>query len=101
MALDNVPPPESADCPVKYTEEEIEQCTEIHDQQEEKLQELAEMRDMIGIDTLGWVPDDEQLERSRAIAASIKEGLMEYSATEIERIAVRSHFPFDDHDESA
>lgn len=30
---------------------------------------------------------------------TIKDGLMEHSKTEVERIAVESHFPFDDHDE--
>jgi hypothetical protein len=85
---------------VKYSEEEIQQCTEEHSQEEEKMQELAEMKEILNIDALGWVLDDEQLEKSRAIMRTIKEGLMEHSETEIERIAVQSHFPFDDHDES-
>jgi hypothetical protein len=96
----NETPEKSVDCPVKYSEDEIQQCTKAHDQQEEKMLELAEMKDITGIDALGWVPDDEQLEKSRAIIETIKEGLMKHSETEIERIAVQLHFPFDDHDES-
>jgi hypothetical protein len=100
MHVDNSGPAASMDCPVKYSEEEIQQCTKNHEQEEEKMQELAEMKDIIGTDALGWVPDDEQLEKSRAIIQSIKEGLEEHSETEIEKIAVQSHFPFDDHDET-
>ena len=59
------------------------------------------MKDIINIDALGWVLDDEQLEKSRAIMQTIKDGLMEHSKTELERTAVQSHFPFDDHDERA
>jgi len=61
------------------------------------LQELIEMRSHIGIDALGWVPDDEQLEKSRAVAQAIKAGLLEHSNTEIERVALQTHFPFDGH----
>lgn len=57
------------------------------------------MRELIGADALGWVPDDEHLENAKAVAQSIKSGLLEHSTTESERIAVRDHFPFDDHDE--
>ena len=86
-------------CPVTYSEEESRQCVDEHDQQGEKIQELAEMREFIGTDALGWVPDDEHLENAKAAVQSIKSGLLEHSGTEIERIAVRDHFPFDDHDE--
>lgn len=89
----------SADCPVRFSEEEARHCIHQYDQEQEKLQELAEMRELIGIDALGWVPDDEQLERSRAVAQAIKTGLLEHSETELERTSVQDHFPFDDHDE--
>ncbi|KAJ5481516.1 hypothetical protein N7475_000328 [Penicillium sp. IBT 31633x] len=47
------------------------------------------------------VLDDDELKRCRAIIQSIKDGLMEHSSTEMEKIAVLSHFPFDDHEENA
>jgi hypothetical protein len=56
------------------------------------------MRGLIGIDAVGWVPDDEHLEKSRAIAQTINTGLMEHSKSDLERTAVLDHFPFDDHD---
>lgn len=82
-----------------YSEEEISQCIEEHDKEEEKMQELSEMREMIGTDELGWVPDDEHLDKARGVADMIRKGLLEHSSTEIERTAVLKHFPFDDHDE--
>lgn len=101
MHFDDLASVKSVNCPVKYSEDEIQQCTRDYDQEQEKMQELAEMKDIINTDSIGWVPDDEQLEKSRAIIRAIKEGLLKHSKTELERIAVESHFPFDDHDESA
>ncbi|CAG8290996.1 unnamed protein product [Penicillium olsonii] len=99
MSLDGEAP-RAVECPVQFSEQEMQQCSEDYRQKQEKLQELGEMRDLIGTDALGWVSDDE-LERCRAIVQSIKDGLMEHSSTEMERIAVLSHFPFDDHEENA
>ncbi|OOF97131.1 hypothetical protein ASPCADRAFT_3749 [Aspergillus carbonarius ITEM 5010] len=101
MSIDHENPPRPIKCPVEYSEQEVLQCTKNHDQEQEKLQELAEMRDVIGIDSLGWVPDDEHLEESRAMAQNIKAGLLEQSESDTERIALLEHFPFDDHDEGS
>lgn len=100
MLLDGETQTESAECPIQFSEEEIQKCSEDHRLEQEKLQELGEMRDIIGTDALGWVSDDDELERGRAIIQSIKDGLMEHSSTEMEKTAVLSHFPFDDHDEN-
>ncbi|SLM34164.1 phosphotransferase family protein [Lasallia pustulata] len=86
-------------CPVKYSENEIQRCVHEYDQEGEKMQELEEMREFLNIDALGWVPDDEQLEKSKALMQTIKSGMLEHSSTEAEKIAVRDHFPFDDHDD--
>ncbi|KAI1952754.1 hypothetical protein LOZ12_002321 [Ophidiomyces ophidiicola] len=100
MRLTSHPPVQAdGDCPVKYSQEERYQCVKEHEKEEEKLQELSEMREMIGIDQLGWVPDDDHLEKARDVARMIKQGLLEHSSTEIERLAILNHFPFDDHDE--
>lgn len=88
------------ECPVQFSEEEIQKCAEDHRQERELLQELGEMRDFIGTDALGWVPDEDEFERCKAVIQSIKNGLMEHSSTEMEKTAVVHHFPFDDHDEN-
>ncbi|KAJ6190848.1 hypothetical protein N7519_000869 [Penicillium mononematosum] len=92
---------QSAEFPVHYSEEEIEQCLNEYKQEQEKLQELVEMRDLIDTDALGWVPNEDELEKSMAVIQAIKEGLMANSSTEIEKTALLDHFPFDDHDEHA
>ncbi|KAJ5087374.1 hypothetical protein N7456_010990 [Penicillium angulare] len=90
---------ECANSPIGYSEEEIQQCLNDYAQEQERMQELEEMREMIGTDALGWVPNDDELEQSIAICHAIKAGLLENSSTEMERIAVQAHFPFDDHEE--
>jgi len=85
--------------PVHYSEEEIQQCVDDYNQEQEKLQELTEMRDLIGTDALGWVPNEDELEKSMEVVQVIKTGLMEHSGTEMEKTALRDHFPFDDHEE--
>lgn len=57
------------------------------------------MGDLIGRDALGWVSDDVELERSRAVIQSVKDGLIERSNIEMENTAVLHHFLFDDHEE--
>ncbi|KAJ5154914.1 uncharacterized protein N7500_010353 [Penicillium coprophilum] len=95
MSLDRGAQTGSIGCQIHFSEEEN------YRQEQEKLQELGEMRDIIGIDALGWVPDEDELERCRAVIQSIKDGLIEHSITEMEKAAVLSHFPFDDYEENA
>lgn len=59
MHFNDVASVKSLDYPVKYSEDEIQQCTRDHDQEQEKMQELAEMKDLINTDAVGWVLDDE------------------------------------------
>ncbi|KAJ0416260.1 kinase-like protein [Aspergillus carlsbadensis] len=100
MSLGGGAPTTFVECPIQFSEEEIQKCSEDHYQEQEKLQELGEMRDLIGTDALGWVPDEAELERCRAIIRSIKDGLMAHSSTEMEKTAIISHFLFDDHEEN-
>ena len=63
-----------------------------------KWKSCPEMRDMIGIYAIGWVPHERQLQRSKEVIQQIKAGLMEHSNTETKMTALLAHFPFDDHD---
>lgn len=90
---------EIVECPIKYSGQEIKQCIDLYKQENEKMQELEEMRELLGTDALGWVPTTEHLNQSKDMVQVIKTGMLEHSSTEIERIAVHEHFPFDDHDE--
>jgi hypothetical protein len=74
----------SVKCPVQFSVGEIQKCLEDYRQAQEKLQELSEMKDVIGTDAPGWVSDDDELERCKTVIQSIKDGLMEHSSTEME-----------------
>lgn len=99
MSIDVVAPAQPAVCPVQFTEEESRQCVESHQRGRGKLEELSEIRSFIGTDSLGWVPDDEHLEKSRSTVKAIKEGSLLHCQTETEREALSEHFPFDGHNE--
>lgn len=88
------------EAPVRYSEDEIRNCVEEHNQRAERMQELEEMQNFLGTDAIGWVPDNEHYEKSKALIQSIKAGMLEHSESDLERSAVRDHFPFDDHDET-
>lgn len=88
------------EAPVQYGNHEINACLEAVKLQEEKEQELEEMREVIGIDSQGWVPNDERLDHARKMREVIKQELLKLCTTEKERIAIRDHFSFDDHTES-
>ncbi|RAL11755.1 phosphotransferase enzyme family protein [Aspergillus homomorphus CBS 101889] len=85
-------------CPIGFTEDEIQRCEYDHGKEEGKIQELREMRDLIGTDSLGCIPH-EQSERSLEVLNAIKAGLMEECNTETERLALHRYFPFEDHEE--
>ncbi|EZF31080.1 hypothetical protein H109_06511 [Trichophyton interdigitale MR816] len=99
MPLEKSSYPNVISCPVQFTQEEILKCMTDFAQEQEKLQEFTEMKACANVDSVGWVPDDEHLEKSRDVARTIKAGLLEHSTTELEREAIGNHFPFDDHDE--
>lgn len=79
MAVDNGNCSGLVEYLVKYSVQEISQCKNELKQVDEVLQELAEIREIIGIDSVEWVPDNEHLEQSKAMAQMIKETMLENS----------------------
>ncbi|KAL4912146.1 kinase-like domain-containing protein [Aspergillus aurantiobrunneus] len=98
MSVPGEGPTESIDCPIQVSKDEAQSIKDLYEAEEERNQVASEIRDVIGIDAQGWVPDDEQLERARELARQIKKELLEHSEAEIERVGVREHFPFGDHE---
>lgn len=90
----------SAECPVNYTDAEKKACLDLHFEERDYLNDVAEMREVLGIDSVGWLPDDERLNAAKSLRAEIKSVMLNASETEMEKMAITEHFPFDDHDES-
>jgi hypothetical protein len=99
LAIDKEDSTAQQNAPVQYNDHQVDACLKAISLREEKEQELEEMREFIGIDSQGWVPNDERLEQARQMRALIKQKLLEECTTEHERIAIRDHFSFDDHAE--
>jgi len=64
MAVDNGNCSGLVEFLVKYSAQEISQRRNELKQVDEVLQELTEIREIIGIDSAAWIPDDEHLEQS-------------------------------------
>jgi len=88
-----------ASCPLTYTTEYMQQSADDYQVQEERLQELQEMREYLDIDRQGWVPDDAHWMKSKEMAKTIKTGLIKLAETNEEKTDALDHFPLDDHEE--
>lgn len=86
-------------CPIHYSPERIEACLKRAKEEEEKLDELEDMRAMLGTDAIGWVKDDEHLTQANEMLDAMRTTFMKEAETEVERLATEEHFPFDDHEE--
>ncbi|KAL4810901.1 kinase-like protein [Aspergillus unguis] len=99
MSVDEGTPAKESVCPVQFSMGEAQRTLQDHDAEEERMQELSEMREVLGTNSQGWVPDDEHFEIAKGLIQTIKDGLLQESKTDLEKTAVLHHFPFDDHDE--
>lgn len=93
------PPTQAVECTVRYHPDRIQACLEKVKQEEEQLDDLDDMRAMLGTDAQGWVENDEHLAHAQEMRESMRAGFLQGCETELDRIAVRDHFPFDDHEE--
>lgn len=90
----------SSECnapPIQYSESSIKSITDMHRQQQEMDEVMGQMREAIGTDITGWVPN-ERYSASKELAGTIKQQMIE-QADPAERDGIRNHFPFDDFDE--
>ncbi|KAK6832190.1 hypothetical protein RU639_002894 [Aspergillus parasiticus] len=60
---------------------------------------MEETRHALGVDVLGWVPNDDY-DAVKEMAHDIKTKMLEAAETPEDVIGTRDHFPFDDFDES-
>ncbi|PYI30386.1 kinase-like protein [Aspergillus indologenus CBS 114.80] len=86
--------------PVGYSEEVIQETLGLDARQKEADIASEEMRNILGVDLLGWVPNDDY-DAVKKVAHDMKTRMLEAAETSEDRIGVRDHFPFDDFDEVA
>ncbi|GLA41371.1 phosphotransferase enzyme [Aspergillus niger] len=84
--------------PVEYPEDIVWETLDLDMQQKEADVAMEQMRHALGVDVLGWVPN-EGYEAARRLACDMKAQMLEAAETPDEVIAIRDHFPFDDFDE--
>ncbi|PYI05957.1 kinase-like protein [Aspergillus sclerotiicarbonarius CBS 121057] len=94
--------PNSADsvAPVSYSEDIVRETLDLDARQKEADITMEEMQHALGIDILGWVPNDDY-DAVKAVAHDMKTKMLEAAETPEDVIGVRDHFPFDDFDEGA
>jgi hypothetical protein len=90
----------SSVAPVGYSEDNVRETLELDARQREADIAMEEMRYALGIDILGWVPNDDY-DAVKGLAHDMKTKMLEAAETPEDAIGVRDHFPFDDFDESA
>lgn len=86
--------------PVGYSEDTVRETLDLDARQKEADIAMEEMRYALGIDILGWVPNDDY-DAVKGVARDMKTKMLEAAETPEDIISVRDHFPFDDFDEGA
>ncbi|KAL5333381.1 kinase-like domain-containing protein [Aspergillus crustosus] len=86
--------------PLEYPDTGVRDVLELDAQQKEADTALEQMQDAVGVDVLGWVPND-YYETARDTAREIKAQMLKAADTDHDATAVRNHFPFDDFDENS
>ncbi|PWY90362.1 kinase-like protein [Aspergillus sclerotioniger CBS 115572] len=86
--------------PVDYSEETVRETLDLDARQKEADIAMEQMRDALGVDILGWVPNDDY-DAVKGVAHDMKTKMLQAAETPEDIIGVRDHFPFDDFDEAA
>ncbi|KAL8726443.1 MAG: hypothetical protein Q9166_006721 [cf. Caloplaca sp. 2 TL-2023] len=87
------------DCPITYSEEEVEKILELDKKQREIDDFVSNVRRFLGIDSQGAVPA-EHYDEAKELAKKLKADAIEAAETDMAKEDLQHHFPFDDHDES-
>ncbi|KAL1863443.1 hypothetical protein Plec18167_000538 [Paecilomyces lecythidis] len=86
--------------PLAYPDSQIREALDIDLRQKEADAVMDQMQDVLGVDALGWVPNDDY-DSVKKMAHEIKAKMLEAAETADDTIAVTEHFPFDDFDEDS
>ncbi|GIK00090.1 phosphotransferase enzyme [Aspergillus viridinutans] len=83
-----------------YSDRVMRDTLALDERQKEADVAMDQMRNVLGVDVMGWVPNEEY-EAAKATAREIKAKMIEAAETDEDRIGIRNHFPFDDFDENS
>lgn len=81
-----------------YSDEVVSDTLALDERQNEADTAMDQMRNVLGVDVLGWV-SNEEYEAAKEMAREIKAKMLEAAETDEDRIGIQNHFPFDDFDE--
>ncbi|PLN86244.1 protein kinase-like protein [Aspergillus taichungensis] len=98
LAPDSSLPGKTTTPPIQYSAETINDTLALHAQHQEADDAMQHMRRILGVDIMGWVPNEEY-HAAREKAREIKDKMLEVAETDEDVFGVREHFPFDDFDE--
>lgn len=90
--------PEGDKPPVQYSAEEIKECLERYAKQKVADDQIQKMRDFVGVNIEGWLPND-GFDEAKEKAEYIKNEMSGEAETEEERKELLEHWPFQDHEE--
>ncbi|RHZ63626.1 putative sensor histidine kinase/response regulator [Aspergillus thermomutatus] len=83
-----------------YSDRVVRDTLALDARQKEADLAMDQMRNVLGVDILGWVPSDEY-EAAKELAREIKAKMLKAAETNEDRIGIQNHFPFDDFDENS
>ncbi|KAI9746637.1 MAG: Phosphotransferase enzyme [Claussenomyces sp. TS43310] len=86
-------------CPLVFDRGEASSVLKLDMEQKDADDAMEKMRDAVGIDVLGWVPDQEQYDLAKERAEMLKVEMLQGAGRDEERQKILAHWPFDDHDE--
>lgn len=86
--------------PFEYPDTVIHDTIRIDAQQREADTAMEQMRNVLGVDILGWVPND-GYKAAREMAREMKAEMLEAAETRGDVSGVQNHFPFDDFNENS
>ncbi|EER42917.1 phosphotransferase enzyme family protein [Histoplasma capsulatum H143] len=86
--------------PFEYPDTVIHDTIRIDAQQREADTAMEQMRNVLGVDVLGWVPNG-GYKAAREMARDMKAEMLEAAETRGDVSGVQNHFPFDDFNENS
>ncbi|KAL3465067.1 hypothetical protein BJX64DRAFT_76013 [Aspergillus heterothallicus] len=87
--------------PISYPDAMVHDTLHVDAQQREADAAMEQMRGVLGVDILGWVPNDDEYQAAKEMAREIKARMIEAADTPADVAGIQDHFPFDDFDESS